>query len=509
MGVYSVLKVAVVDIGSNSLRMQISEVKDKSYKVLEDYKEMIRLGDSIYTQGYFSADIIETLVSLLKDIKSLAESRGCETVRAVATAAFRESDNLAETLIRIEQEAGISVEVINGEEEARLTYLAATANFELLGRRAVVMDIGGGSAEYSVIDNGRLYKSASLPMGCNRLTREFLHDNPPSPKEILDMNDRIRSQQEQMELENEIDMVICTGGSMNNVAYVNHFSNKDMRDSAVKYVERKFLKRFIADLKAKPVAERVRTISGLEEKRADIILAAALQTDIALQTAGVNGFYTLSGGLRAGLTIDTINKMGIELPFQNSTESIRFSRLLEIGNKFDFDEESALQVVRLGRMLFDGLSYELELTVRDRLMLEAACLLRDIGKHIAFSKHHKHSYYLIKHSELVGYSFDEVEMIALVARYHRKSPPKNSHEDYQAIDQNMQRRVDKLSAILRIAIALDRSHKGFIKDIKVDVTDDAVIFKAEAGGDISMEMKDFERKRELLVKIMKRPVRFL
>jgi exopolyphosphatase/guanosine-5'-triphosphate,3'-diphosphate pyrophosphatase len=159
------LKVAVIDIGSNSLRLQTSEVKDKSYRVLDDYKEMIRLGDAIYTLGYFPKEVMDQLVDLLNDMKKLAESRGCETIRAVATAAFRESDNMAETLIRVEQDCGIRIEVINGEEEARLTYLAATANFELSTRKALVMDIGGGSTEYTVINRGKMEKSASLPLG--------------------------------------------------------------------------------------------------------------------------------------------------------------------------------------------------------------------------------------------------------------------------------------------------------------------------------------------------------
>lgn len=502
------VRVAVVDIGSNSLRLQISEVKDKSYKVLEDYKEMIRLGDTIFTLGYFDRETTDKLIKSLLNVKRIAESKNVSVFRAIATAAFRDADNLGETLGVIESECGIKIEVISGQEEAKLTYIAASANFELKDRHAVISDIGGGSAEYTVVKNGTVEKAKSLPLGCNRLTREFLTTDPPASAEILLMKEHIAEAVEKMKLPKGLEMLICTGGSMNNVAFICHYNDKLVRDSMVKYVERKYLKKFISDIRMKTVAERSK-IEGMEEKRADIILAAAIQTDMILEETGIDGFYTLTGGLRVGLTIDTINRMGIELPFQNSMDSVRYSRLIEIGNKFGFDEEGALQVDKLGGMLFNGLKDLMELSDRDGLMLQAAALLRDIGKHIAYSKHHKHSYYMIKHSELVGYSHDEIEAIACISRYHRKSAPKISHDEYFALMPDMRNRVLKLSAILRLAIALDRTHKGLIDTLEVTVKDDAVEIKPTSTRDITMEIKDFERNRELLVKLIKRPVRLV
>jgi exopolyphosphatase/guanosine-5'-triphosphate,3'-diphosphate pyrophosphatase len=499
------INVAVVDIGSNSLRLQVSEVKDKSYRILEDYKEMLRLGDSIYTHGYFSNEVIDRIITTLKGVKKLAESRGCKSMRVVATAAFREADNIGETLMRIEDECGIKIEIITGEEEARLTYLAATANFELSGRKAVVVDIGGGSTEYTVIKNGRLEKSLSLPLGCNRLMREFFETDPPTSAQILKMKEHIKKTQEEVGIDRDIDMVICTGGSMNNVAVVKHHKDKIVRDNNVKFVERSFLKKFIKDFSQKSYKERIK-VEGLEEKRGDLILPAAIQSDLVLNETGANGFYTLSGGLRSGLTIDAINRLGIELPFQNNTENIRFSRLLEIGNKFEFDEASAVHVRDLAKMVFDGLKDELELGERDWYMLEAAAVLSDVGKHISYSKHHKHSYYLIRHSELVGYSSEEIEIIANIARYHRKSPPKTSHLEFMSLSFEDQEKVMKLAGVLRIAIALDRSHKGFVTKVDVDVRVDGVLLKATSHGDIAMERRDLELKKDLIDKLLKKPV---
>ncbi|XOB65954.1 hypothetical protein ACMC5R_04165 [Deferribacteres bacterium DY0037] len=505
MGAGDYLNIAVVDIGSNSLRMQISEVKGKSYRILEDYKEMLRLGDTIYTVGYFTPEAIDRIVETLKGVKKLAESRGCETIRAIATAAFREADNMGEVLIHVEDATGIKIEVISGEEEARLAYLAATANFELAGRKAVVADIGGGSTEYTVIEDGKMVRSVSLPLGCNRLMREFLLDDPPKSSQILSMKEHIKRSQLEVGLSRDIDMVICTGGSMNNVAVVKHYKDKLVRASNVKYVERIFLKKFIKDFSEKSYSQRIKT-EGLEEQRGDLILPAAIQTDMILNETGASGFYTLSGGLRAGLTIDTINRMGIELPFQNNAENIRYSRLIEVGNKFEFDESGAVQVMKLAKKLYTGLAYEMGLGGRDWVLLEAAAVLRDVGKHIAYSKHHKHTYYLIKHSELVGYSVKEVELIANIARYHRKSSPKQSHEDYNMLNDTDRERVIKLASILRIAIALDRSHKGQIKNLKVDVRDSSVVIEAVSKGDISMEIRDFELKKELISKLLKKTV---
>jgi len=505
MGNSEYLNVAVVDIGSNSLRLQISEVKDKSYRILDEYKEMLRLGDAIYTQGYFSPEVIERIVSTLNNVKKLAESRGCESIRVIATAAFREADNLYETLIRIEDECGLKIEVISGEEEARLTYLAALSNFELSGRRAVVVDIGGGSTEYTVINNGKLENSTSLPLGCNRLMREFLKDDPPTPKQILAMKEHISELQKNIGLTRDIGMVICTGGSMNNIAVVKHYKNKLVRDSVIKYVERSFLKKLIKDFSQKSYKERIKT-EGLEEQRGDLLLPAGILADMVLNESGSSGFYTLSGGLRSGLTIDTINKMGIELPFQNNAENIRYSRLLEIGNKFEFDETSAVHVRNLSLKIFNGLKKAVSLTDRDWALLEAASILRDVGKHIAYSKHHKHSYYLIKHSELVGYTLEEIDIIANIARYHRKSMPKPGHDDFNMLSVENKERVMKLAAILRVSIALDRSHMGQVIDIRLNMKKDALVITAKSKGDISMEMKDFENKKDLLDKILGKPV---
>ncbi|MCD8552619.1 Ppx/GppA phosphatase family protein [Seleniivibrio sp.] len=502
------VRVAVADIGSNSLRLQISEVKDKSYRVLEDYKEMIRLGDTIYTLGYFPKETIEILVDTLNNVRRLAESKGCRTIRAIATAAFREADNLGETLNIIEQECGIKIEVISGQEEARLTYLAASANFELKDRYALITDIGGGSAEYTVVRNGDVEKAKSLPLGCNRLTREFLEGDPPTSAQILAMKEHIAEFIDKMKLGRGLEMVICTGGSMNNVGYICHYKDKNLRDSLVKYVERKFLKKFISDIRMKSNEERIK-IEGMEEKRADIILSAAIQTDMILEETGIDGFYTLTGGLRAGLTIDTINKMGIELPFQNSMDGVRYSRLVEIGNKFDFDEAGAFQVEKLAKMLFDGLKDRMGLIERDWALLEAAALLRDIGKHIAYSKHHKHSYYMIKHSELVGYTHEEIEAIASIARYHRKSMPKVAHDEFISLSPAMQLRVEKLAALLRLAIALDRTHKGLIDRLEITVTNVSIDIKPISDKDITLEIKDFERNRDMLVKLLKLPVRLV
>lgn len=164
-------------------------------------------------------------------------------------------------------------------------------------------------------DTDRWTRQRSLPLGCNRLTREFFPDDPPASAQIISLKEHLSGFIDRLKLPKGLEMMICTGGSMNNVAYICHYNDKNLRDSVVKYVERKYLKKFISDIRIKSTAERAK-IDGMEEKRADIILAAAIQTDMILEETGIDGFYALTGGLRAGLTIDTINKMGIELPFQ-------------------------------------------------------------------------------------------------------------------------------------------------------------------------------------------------
>lgn len=486
-------RIAVIDIGSNSVRMQVSEVLKQSYRTVDIFRELIRVGDDLYRFGYITEDKVGQLIDALRQMKMLADARGVVTVRAIATASLRDADNGPDVAHRIFQETGISVEIVSGEEEARYTFLAAQANFQLADVTAIVLDIGGGSAEITVVENGVQTHSCSTPLGCTRLTIDHCKNDPLTQDDIQSLRKHIAAELKKVHLPRTADIVICTGGTMNNVALVS--ARRDgFGDAAVKSVGRKFLKKFLADMQEKTVAER-QAIRYIEPKRADIMFAAATVVDMILESTSCTGFFTLSGGLRTGLTIETMNRLGEKLPFQSKQMDVHFARLMEIGHKFHFDEKHAKAVTRIALSLFDGLASPYALPERGRRMLEAAAMLHDIGYYISYEKHHVHSQHIISNTELVGLSARETELVAHIARYHRKSEPKPSHELFMKLPPAEQTIVRMLSAILRLADGLDRSHRSLVKKVTVDVQEQEIHLHLNTAEDTTLEMRGVQEKK--------------
>ncbi len=335
----------------------------------------------------------------------------------------------------------------------------------------------------------------------------FLQHDPPEIVEVYKMKQHIQENIENYEDYN-IDLVVSTGGTINNIANIYYLSSGKDEKTKIKYVPRKFLKDFINKIKYMNI-ENIKKIKGVEPKRADILLPAAINIEVLLSKSSSNGFYTFTGGLRTGLIIDTLNSMNITMPFQDLGEDIFYSQLIEIGNKFQFEEEHAKHVAFLSTRIFDELNKEWRLDNKNKDMLIAAAILHDIGNYISFSKHHKHSYYLIKNSDIAGFNYKQKIITAHIARYHRKSLPKKNHPVYEELDSNDINIVKKLAAILRVADGLDRGHKKFITDINVKVTENKIIIHPLSEEDITLEKKAFESKKDLLENITGKSVEIL
>ncbi len=501
--------IAVIDIGSNSIRLQVARVVDRAYKVINDYKATVRIGDNVYKTGRFSQEAIDTLVQVLSNIKTIMDSDNVEVCRAVATASFREAENGQEVADIIKEQTNIDVEIISGKEEARLMYLAASYYFQMNDSNVLLVDMGGGSTEFSYAESGCLIASESTPLGCSKLNYEYLQGDKPGTKQIKTLQQYLDDVITEILPNANVDKLICAGGTINNISAI-YNKRQNFSDASVKFVDSVFLKHFFNEIVSKKLEERLK-ISGIEPTRADIILSAAILVNLLVNKYSLNGFYTLSGGLRAGLTIDVMNSMGIELEFQGVNADVGYARLIETGKKYSFDEKHAEQVTRLCKILFSRLENMLELQESDYRILEAAAMLHDTGTHISYSKHHKHSYYLIKNTELPGFNDDEIEIIANVARYHRRSMPKKSHDNFISLPENIQQKVKKLAAILRIADGLDRTHSQVVKDILVTQEDDKLIFQLEIdkGVNVDMEKTGFDKKKDLLEQVLKLQVELI
>ena len=506
--------IAVIDIGSNSIRMQVSEFLEKSYRIVDDYKELTRIGDDVFEKGYFSEKTIRNIIDVLKLMKRLLDNRKIEVLNIVATEPFREAKNSIDVVDLIKKECGFDVEIISGEQEAYLIYLAAAANFQMSHLKVLVVDIGGGSTEFSLVDKGELICAISTKLGCSRVTKRFIKHDPPLLDEIFQLKNYISRGLIKASIDNAVDfldtyvdIVICTGGTMNNVADISYKENSKS-DSIVKYVERKFLKKLTSDAEWKTVDERMK-MNNLEPKRADIILPAMVLVDLLLEKTACSGFYSLRAGLRNGLTISVLNNLGIELPFQNEIKDVSYSRLIEIGNKFSFEEEHARHVTDLAKIIFESLKEPMKLNGIHWKLLEAAAILHDIGNYISYSSHHKHSYYLIKNSDIVGFNDNEIEMIANIARYHRRSLPKEGHEPYKNLSTIEKNTINKLSGILKVADGLDRSHKSLISDLKIEIRKQDIDIIPQSTKDLYLERKGFVYKKDLLEKTTGKKIHLL
>lgn len=488
--------IAVIDIGSNSIRLQISQILDQSYKIIDEYKETVRIGDTVFETGIFSDESVETIYAILKNMKSMMDSNHVQFVRIVATASFREAKNALDVVDIIKSRLDMNIEIISGIEEARIMTVAASALFDMSDDNILLIDMGGGSTEISYFEKGEIKLSETTPLGASKLTYSFFKNDPIDPKEAENLITYISQTLDPILPSGTTAKLICAGGSINNIAQIFN-KRKNLADSTVKFVDTIFLKHFINEISRKSIAERLK-ISALEPPRADMILSASLLLKVIIEKYRLDGFYTMSGGLRSGLTIDLMNSVGYELLFQEGEIDVRYSRLIEIAKKYSYEEKHALQVTKIAEIIFNQMKNELNLSASDWYLLEAAAVLHDIGQYIAYSKHHKHSYYLITNSELIGYNDIESEVVANIARYHRRGLPKNSHSNFILLDEGSKELVIKLAGILRIADALDRSHASYVKDIVIDIYKHRVEFKLLTDGDISPERDGFNKKKDLL-----------
>ncbi len=497
-------KLGIIDAGSNSIKLQIIEAKGAGFTVIDEYKATARIGSDCFRTGYITGESKKDLFKALTYSKKIIELNEIDAIRAVGTAVFRHAKNKEEIASEIKKNCGIDLDIISGEEEARLSHLAVSSSFNLNNLNSIIVDIGGGSGEITAVERGNILKSASTPLGCLRLKNDFSKNCPPYNPEISAMRAFIRKSIDDFE-DIGFDEAICTGGTVNNLAAVYCAANDKKPDTRINYVSKSFLRDFIEANKNSSAAD-IKKIKTMDAGRADIIIPAAVILYEIISRFRLKGFYSFAGGLRLGLLLDELNKRGVAMAVKknhekNYEETFPISMFSEIGNKFKFDEKHAKHVAFLSERLFNELEESYGIAKEYLKYLIAAAMLHDIGNFVSLSKHHKHSLYLIKNIDLAGFSDYEKAIIANIARYHRKSLPKKSHDIYGDIREGDADAVIKLASILRVADALDREHKGNVKDIKPSVTNKIIAVNPVYEGDIPLEIEALETKKDLMEKI--------
>ncbi len=487
---------AAIDIGTNSFHLVIAKVSDRGIvKILGKEKEVVRLGKSSTDMKYLSPDAMERAVAVLKRFKIICDSLNAR-IRAVATSAVREALNRDEFIYMVLEKTGIQIEVVSGFEEARLIYLGVLQSLDVFDRRIMLIDIGGGSTEILIGEKGQTQYSNSFKLGAVRLTEKFFSVGRFDSGSIeearrysrLIMNPVIRQIKEE-----KYDCVIGTSGTITNIGSIilaeqTSADTADFNFNNFKYNSEELEKAVGKILKCDSVSQ-LKKIEGLDSDRADIITAGAIVLEQLFRELDIKTITLASYALREGIILDTIDKEHNALEAAD-LRNVRYRSIVNLAKQCRYDEEHVKKVLQFAENIFNSLKDSFELDDKDREFLEASCILHDIGHSISQSQHHRHSYYLIKNSELLGYNNEEIEMIANISRYHRKSHPKQKHADYYKLPALNKRKVRMLAGILRIADGLDRGHNSVIEKLEISLTDSVyrIKTKARAGADPTLEI---------------------
>lgn len=506
------MKLAAIDIGSNSIKLVIVDAAaSDSFAVLAREKEAVRLGHNTLREKHLSGETIERAADCIKRFRSIAEARGAERVVAVATASVREANNSAEFIKEVEKQTGVRVEILPAIEEARLIGLAVSEGCAARGAALINIDIGGGSTEISLVRDGVPVALHSVRLGAVGLTERFITTDPVKPKELRALRDEVRAALERPSRELRGARWQQATGTSGTILAI----GESLRLRALKEAERKTqgaqpagaeivlaqLERFNSRMAEMSVTER-RSLPGISAQRSEIIVAGGQILEGAMRALGLNLLRTCDWALREGVIIDQLRELEAESrPPVSDFADGRLRGVHAVGRRFGYEEAHARQVSSLAEMIFDQLAQSASLTRHERTLLSAAALLHDVGYHIAHEYHHKHTLYLIKNSELTGFSEAEREVIANIARYHRGSAPKERHPDYATLNQTDRETVCRLSAILRIADALDRSHDSRVQSVRCLRDGQAVHIQLQSAQNCDKEILAAEQKRDMFEQV--------
>ena len=507
------MRLAAIDLGSNSIHMVVVEVGPTGgLRAVERESQMVRLGAGTHATRLLARDSMERTFAVLSAYRRLARHHGADEILAVATSAVREATNGEEFLDRIGRKLGIFPKAITGLEEARLIHLAVANSIHLERRRAVVFDIGGGSVELSFGGTGRPSLCRSARLGALRLAEVFLKTDPPSAREERAVESafdtafgpavrRVRRQ--------GFDLVVGTSGTILALGRLAATLENGGEPEALHHlpVGQPALARLRRRLVGMPLEERLR-YPGLERKRADLIVPGAILVDTLLTRLQAPSLTLCEWSLREGLLLDFMRSHRRDLARAAAVPDVRRRSVAELAERFVDDGAHGRHVAGLAAALFDGTRALHRLGAPERDLLEAAALLHDIGHRIGHSRHHKHSYYLIRHGGLRGFEPLEIEILANVARYHRRGLPRKQHEGFAALPAAARRVVRVLAGVLRVADALDRSHRRPVRGLRIEVGPRAVTVRCAVTGNAELEEWGVARRADLLEKALDRRLRF-
>jgi len=499
---------AAIDIGSNSIRMEAAEVASgQPTRVLASDREVTRLGESVFRSGAVSEEALAATCAVLARMAALYRKLDVVGVRAVATSAIRDTKNQAEFLERASAAAGTHVEIISGREEARLIHLGVETSWPQNGKRVLILDIGGGSAEIVAAD-GQLREAFSRPLGAVRLNEIFLKHDPPSPRELRLMHEYI---QEKLGpalrrlAGQKFDRAIATSATASAVASaVARVARARREDIDRLRIPASEVRRLYAKLAGLNLAAR-RRVTGIGPRRAEIIVPGVAVLLEFLQQFHLPAAYYSRAGVRDGVIADlAARNVGAELSRLSRDQRLEVERLVR---RYGVPIDHARHVAGIASALFAGLAPVHQLPPAVGRLLEAAAYLIDVGHFVGSTGHHKHSFYVVANSDLAGFTERERLLIASLCRYHRKSLPSPVHSAYQALTPDERRGLLLSIPLLRLADNLDHGEEQRVSGVACHLRDGEVTVEVSATGDIDLEQWGAERAGEAFRQFYNRSIR--
>ena len=502
------MRIAAIDIGSNSFHMVIVESRSGGFHVIDREKEMVRLGERTLSRGRLSAAAMRRGLDALREYKRLADMHGVDKLLVVATSAVREATNGEDFLERVGGEIGFYPQVVSGEEEARLIYLAALHSVNLEGRRTLVVDIGGGSVELAMGAGPQVEWAVSEKLGVLRMTERFVHSDPLAARDERRLVGYVREFMEPHAArarEEGFDLVVGTSGTalaLGAMATEAGTLPESLHHLTVPATALHSLRRRLVGttLKAR------RRLPLMDERRADIIVAGAIVLDETLDALKAKEIVLCEWALREGLLLDYLTGHKRAVARAEAYPDVRRRSVVALAERCHFHEAHARQVAALALGLFDATAARHRLRAPERSLLEYAALLHDIGRHISYPDRHRHTEYLVRNGGLRGFDPREIEIMALVGRYHRRGVPRKKNVAFATLARPDREAVRVMAGLLRLADALDRSHRGVVKAVAVSETSRGLRLRCEVEGDAGLEQWASGRRVDLLERTLDRAI---
>ena len=489
------MHLAAIDIGTNSLHMIVVRVAaDGAFEVIGREKDMVRLGAGGLEGRPLGEGAMTAALQTLTRFKRLADSRQVDDIVAVATSAVREAPNGGDFLAMVARETGVQARVITGVEEAALIHRAAVHGIDVGADAAVVVDIGGGSTEITHGTAADVQRARSFRLGVIRLGERFVRSDPLTSGDERRLVRHIRRELGDYARAIARDGYARVIGTSGTALALGSLALQVPSDVTIHHrrVSAKAIRNIRRHVAAMSLAERLR-LPGLDARRADLIVPGAVLLDTILQQLRAEEITLCELSLREGAILDYIRRNLVHIERVERYPDVRRRSVIELALRCHYAADHAQHVARLSLAIFDDTREAHGLDDRAREWLEFAAILHDVGGHISYERHHRHSYYLIRNGDLRGFEPEEVEVMALVARYHRRGAPRKAHEGFADLPRSERRVVRWLAAMLRVAESLDRSRAQLVDRVSLRRRGRHWMLRVAGRGDIELELWAVQR----------------